>query len=122
MAAYAGNISHGDLLERAGLKAFLKAAILLGLGFYFADMVFSDKLKNYSNQPEWLTLTAASLFALLGVASIANFVMARSRAGDLIYRETEEHHDHSHGHEYAHDHRYTSWVVVVIVAIPRLMG
>src|SRR6059036_3604314 len=110
MAAYAGHISHADAPERAGLKAFLKAAILLGLGFYFADMVFSDTLKNYSNQPEWLTLSAAGLFTLLGVMSIVSFLATRTRSVGPDHAEVEEqHHAHEHSHEHGHDHRYTSW-------------
>src|SRR5690349_15447032 len=100
MATYAGHISHAEVPGSAGLKAFLKAAILLGLGFYFADMVFSDTLKNYSNQPEWLTLSAAGLFTLLGVMSVVNFLAARARGGGPDHAEVEEqHHAHEHSHE-----------------------
>src|SRR5947209_4490684 len=91
-----GNLNkHGS--EYAGLKTFVKAAILLGLGFYFASMVFNDTVKNYSNQPEWLSLGAAGLFALLGVASIASFLVGRTKKQEMHYHtETEEHHDHAH--------------------------
>ena len=119
MAVDAGHISHTEAPERAGLKAFLKAAILLGLGFYFADMVFSDKLKNYSNQPEWLTLGAAGLFTLLGLTSIASFLATRTRSVGPGQAEVEQ---HNHAHEHSHDHKYTSWAVVIIVAIPLVVG
>src|SRR5207244_2912411 len=123
MVAYAGHISHTDAPGGAGLKAFLKAAILLGLGFYFADMVFSDTLKNYSNQPEWLTLSAAGLFTLLGVMSIVSFLAVRTRSAGPDHTPVEEHqHRHEHKHEHGHDHEYTSWAVVMIVAIPLLVG
>src|SRR5947207_2816584 len=74
-------------------KEVIKVVLLLGLAFYFADVVFSNNLKNYTNQmPEWLALLTSGLFLLLGVASGVG-LFKRSRASDR--QEIDEEHVHA---------------------------
>ena len=75
----------------------VQTAILVGLGVYFGNLVFSDNLRNYSNQPAWLVLSAAAVFLALGLASGSRILP--------IYSKSPAHPDRD-----AHDeiHIYTS--------------
>jgi uncharacterized repeat protein (TIGR03943 family) len=110
---------------RARLQAFVQTAILLGLSFYFANLVFSDNLKNYSNQPVWLVLGASAFLLLLGLASGARFL--RLRAAHAL--QAEGHIDklqvYAHDHDHAHTHGrspFVAFAVPLILAVPLLLG
>ena len=44
--------NHEHAEEQSNTKQILKTALLLGLGFYFANVVFTGDLKNYT---DWLS-------------------------------------------------------------------
>ncbi len=88
--------------------AWLKIAILFGMGLYFAYNILSGNLSNYINlRFAWLSYLAAGLF----------FVLAASGAFSLWRHGHDTHHDHAD-----HTHRQLSWGAIAIVAIPLLLG
>ena len=88
-------------------QAWMKVAILVGLGLYFGAIIVSGDLANYINARfAWLSYVAAALFFLLGAA----------RAYSLL-RQSPHPDDHEH-----HDHQHLSWPVLGIVAIPLVLG
>jgi uncharacterized repeat protein (TIGR03943 family) len=87
------------------LQAWLKMAILLALGAYFAYNITSGNLTNYINERfTWLSYVAVALFMMLGLAS----------AWDLWRGREHHHHDH--------DHEHISWRALAVVAIPLVLG
>ena len=110
---------HGHDAAEAGpgLRLALKTALLLGLGVYFAYVVFSDNLKNYTHpQFAWLAVLAAVFLLVLGLVS-GYEMMSRRRART----PEDEEHDHEHPHEHVH-HHHVSWAVLGVVAIPLVLG
>src|SRR2546423_1854930 len=91
---------------RVRFKAFVQAAILLGLALYFANLVFSDSLKNYSTQPVWLVLGASAFLLLLGVASGMRFLRLRAVGPAYIEGPIEDEpvHEHAYERDMEHDH------------------
>ena len=88
-------------------QAWMKVAILVGLGLYFGAIIVSGDLANYINARfAWLSYVAAALFLLLGAASAYS-----------LLRQSPHHADHEH-----HDHQHLSWPVLGIVAIPLVLG
>jgi uncharacterized repeat protein (TIGR03943 family) len=98
---------------RESFQALAQTIILLGLAFYSANLVFSDNLKNYSNQPVWLSLGASGLLLLLGLASGARFLRLRA-----VRSLPDAHLEHAHNH----GRRPLSWIVPAILAVPLLFG
>jgi len=83
----------------------LKSLVLIGLGLYFVYIIIGGTLANYVNlRFGWLSYVAAALFLLLGVASL------------------RQSHGHHHDHEHDHDHSLISWPVLLIVALPLILG
>jgi len=123
----ADSIQRKHVAKGPSAQDFAKVVLLLGLAYYFADVVFSDNLKNYTNQqPEWLALLTAGLFALLGVASGVG-LLRRSRAS-VQHEHEHTHHEHdkdetTHVHEgHEHNHAPISWAVLLVVALPLVLG
>ncbi len=91
------------------LRDWLQAAILFGLGLYFAYTLASGSLTNYINARfAWLAAFAAPVFLILGGL----------HAYRLWTRSPEEDHDQEDGH----DHGPVSWGVLATVALPLLVG
>ncbi len=89
------------------LRAWLRVALLLGLGLYFAYNVVSGNLANYINARfTWLSVVAAALFLLLAASALLDRLRARAHS--------HPHHDHHHGP--------LSWPVLAIIAVPLLLG
>ncbi len=87
--------------------AWVRVALLLGLGLYFVYNITSGNLSNYINERfVWLSYVAAALFLLLGGFAAINLL----RKSD----HDDHHHDHDHGN--------LSWGVMLIVAIPLVLG
>jgi putative membrane protein len=114
---------------RANLSLWVKAALLLGLGIYFASVVLTGNLKNYTDpQFAWLAVLASGLFLVLGLVSSYDILRARREGHD-------DHHDH-HAHDHSHDHgphdhdshqhqhggQRIVWPVLAVVAIPLVLG
>ncbi len=96
--------------EREYLQAWLKTALLLGLGLYFLYNILSGNLANYINARfAWLSYLAVALFLLLGVGSLY----------DLLKQSGEHHH---HDHEHDHNHTHLSWAALAVIAIPLVLG
>ena len=92
------------------VQAWLKTALLIGLGLYFAYIILSGNLTNYINvRFAWLSYIAAGLFLLLGGASVYR----------LLHENAHEHH---HDHDHAHDHSTISWRALAVVAVPLVLG
>lgn len=108
--------------RREAVQAWLKIAILLGLGVYFAALVVSGNLQNYIN-PEfaWLSMIACVLFLALGLVNVYSLLKAY-----VHEHKHEEHDDHdSHdGHDYheSHNHSHITLPVLAVVAIPLVLG
>jgi uncharacterized repeat protein (TIGR03943 family) len=94
----------GDV-RKITLQAWLKPAILAGLGLYFNYNLASGNLTNYINvRFAWLSYLAAMLFLLLAAVT----------AYDLINtRRQDSQHTHDHG---------LSWAGLAVVAIPLVLG
>lgn len=100
---------HNHARER--MFAWIRTALLIGLGVYFIYNIISGNLTNYINERfAWLSYVAAALFLLIGGFSALNLL--RSQARD---------HDHEH-HDHDHNHNGLSWGVIAIVAVPLVMG
>jgi uncharacterized repeat protein (TIGR03943 family) len=92
--------------RRAVIAEYLKAALLIGLGVYFAAVIASGSLTNYINaRLSWLSYVAAALFLLIGVFSLVHLLTARP-----------VHHDHDH------DHAPISWGTLIVIAVPLVLG
>jgi uncharacterized repeat protein (TIGR03943 family) len=97
---------HADLDTRARLYMGLKAAVLLGLGLYFAWTIRSDNLTNYINERfAWLAYIATSIFFLLGLMNAWLLLRTPAAAGNR--------HDHNHD---------LSWGALAIVSVPLILG
>lgn len=100
---------HAQEDSRETLMLWLKAALLLGLGVYFAYNILSGNLSNYINiRFAWLSYVAAFLFLLIGGYSAFHLLRAHRGGHD------HEHHDHQHGS--------ISWGAIAIVAVPLVLG
>lgn len=85
---------------RAATIAWLKTALLLGLGAYFTYNIISGNLTNYINERfSWLSYVAAIIFALLGVHSAYSLLRRDSRS-----------------------HQQISWLTLFVVAVPLILG
>jgi uncharacterized repeat protein (TIGR03943 family) len=94
------------------LREWIKTALLLGLGLYFVYNIVSGNLTNYINiRFAWLSYVAAAIFLLLAAAN-----------GLRLVRGHSHDHDHDHQHSHDHDHSAISWAVLVIVAVPLVLG
>ncbi len=90
-------------------QAWLKTALLVSLGLYFAYNIVSGNLTNYINiRFAWLSYLAAALFLLLGAASA--YRLLRGSVHDT-------HHDHDHSHEEG-----LSWGMLAIISVPLVLG
>lgn len=88
------------------IQGWVKTALLFGLGLYFVYNIVSGNLTNYINvRFSWLSYIAAALFLLLAASSALKLL----RNG-----HNHDHHDHNHEN--------LSWGVLVIVAIPLILG
>lgn len=91
---------HGD-----NRQAWLKTAILFGLGVYFVWNIASGNLTNYINTRfAWLSYIAAGLFLLLAVSGA--WARLRARGGSAP----------------DHDHGPMSWGALALVAAPLILG
>lgn len=94
--------------DEGHLQAWLKTALLAGLGLYFAYNIASGNLSNYVNARfAWLSYVATSLFWLL----------AAIRAYDLLRQPEAAGAPHGH-----HHHAHLSWPVLAVVATPLVLG
>jgi uncharacterized repeat protein (TIGR03943 family) len=90
-------------------RAWVKTAILLGMGVYFAALIVTSSLNNYINlRFAWLAWVAAGIFFALGGYSLYR----------LMRRENED--DHDHGHD--HDHGEVSWGALIVLGVPLMLG
>ncbi len=97
--------------HHAPVQEWLKPALLIGLGLYFASIIATGSLTNYINMRfAWLAYVAAVFFLLLGVAGAHRLI----RAG-------ADHH-HEHGTPEHHPRGTISWAALAVVAIPLLLG
>jgi putative membrane protein len=105
---------HHDHDHRAEvIQGWLKTALLLGLGIYFAYNIVSGNLSNYVNvRFAWLSYVAAAIFLLLGVGNAILLL----RAGERKHK----HGDHDPDHD--HSHGSMSWRALGVVALPLLLG
>lgn len=91
--------------KNTNILDWLKVAVLLGLGAYFAINVLSGAVTNYINQTfTWLSVLAAIIFTLLGVGALMNL----TRPDDRIKRSG--------------DHMPITWGALLIVAFPLALG
>ena len=105
---------HHHAQER--LQAWLKAALLLGLGLYFIYNIASGNLANYVNARfGWLSYVAAALFLMLAASSAYDLLKTEKRKHD-------EHHHHEHDHDHDHEHGAISWPALAVVAVPLVLG
>jgi len=96
--------THDHDYDDSRKQAAVRAALMLGLGGYFVVTIASGSLTNYVNERfSWLSYVAAALFLLLGFFGVYDLFQKHKR--------DEHHHDHS-----------LSWLSLVIIAIPLLMG
>lgn len=113
MTVTADHADHDDGHDhgaREDVQAWLKTAILLGLGLYFVYNIVSGNLTNYINiRFAWLSYVAAVLFLLIGGFSLLR-LLRRSHAHE------HAHHDHDHGSG------RMSWFALAVVAIPLVLG
>lgn len=87
------------------LRAWLRPAILAGLGLYFNYNLASGNLTNYINvRFAWLSYLAAMLFLLLAAVTAYDLINARRQ-----------------GRQHTHDHAL-SWAGLAVVAIPLVLG
>ncbi|MCC6615485.1 MAG: TIGR03943 family protein [Anaerolineae bacterium] len=94
------------------LQAWIKAALLVGLGVYFIWIIVTGNVTNYINTRfAWLSYVAAAIFLVLGAWGLINAARAA--------RHEHEHHDHEHEHD--HDHSM-SWGILAVIAIPLVVG
>jgi uncharacterized repeat protein (TIGR03943 family) len=99
---------HDHAHSGPGAIAPIRTVVLLGLGVYFAGLVFNGNLKNYTDpQFGWLALAAAVGFVLLGVTSA--YTMFRDRRSNISTHED-------------HNHARVTWTMVLIVAVPLALG
>ena len=95
---------------REQTQAWIKAALLLGLGVYFAWIIITGNVANYiSIRFAWLSYVAAAIFLVLGGWGMVNAARAT--------RHKHDHHEHEHEHEHG-----LSWGVLAIVALPLVVG
>ncbi len=103
------NVMQADFHIRRSLPERLKAYVLLGLGLYFVYLILAGNLSHYVNlRFSWLSYVGAALFLLLGLAS-------------LRQPDTHAHEHHAH-EEHEHDHSLISWPVLLVVALPLILG
>src|SRR4051812_45782729 len=94
------------------LQAWLRAALLFGLGLYFVYNIVSGNLSNYVNvRFAWLSYVAAAMFLLLGLSHAYALLPKEKRK-----RKNDEPADHDH------DHPQLSWRALGVVAIPLVLG
>lgn len=94
--------------SRENQQQMIRVVILLGLALYFGYNILSGNVTNYINERfAWLSYLAAGLFALLGITGL----LALRNGGHL----------HRHDHD-DHEHSSIGWGILVIVALPLLMG
>ncbi len=94
--------------RRETVQAWLKTAILLALGAYFAYNIVTGNLANYINQRfAWLSYVAVVLFLVLGAASAWDLLRQRGR----VTCHCDE-----------HDHEHITWRALAVVAIPLVLG
>lgn len=97
------------------VQPWLKTLVLLGLSLYFAWNIVSGNLANYiNNRFAWLSYLAAALFMLLALSSA--WTLFRNRP----HHHDHDHHDHDHDHD--HNHGQMSWAMLLIVALPLVLG
>ena len=105
------------------VQAWLKAALLFGLGVYFAYNIASGNLTNYiSVRFAWLSYAAAALFLILGGFGFATLILDALRDR----RAHAHHHDHAHDHDHdllhVHNHGFVPWPALLVVAVPLILG
>ena len=93
-------------------ERLLKAAILIALGAYLYTRLTTETVLFYINERfVMLTLLAAVGFLLVG----ASLVLRPGR---------DHHHTHQHEHTHAHDHNHShvTWLGLLILAVPVIVG
>jgi uncharacterized repeat protein (TIGR03943 family) len=89
------------------LRGWLKVALLLGLGAYFAALIATGSLTNYINERfAWLSYVAAALFGVLGIFSALDLLRRPARSGGAL----------------SGGHTEVSWWVIALVAVPLVLG
>ncbi len=101
------------------VQAWIKAAILFGLGVYFNYNIASGNLSNYINlRFAWLSYAAAALFLILGLFGFATLIR------DALADRHPDHGQQTCEHDALdiHNHGFVSWPVLLIVAVPLILG
>lgn len=99
---------HDHNHRRERLLDGAKTVLLFGMASYFVYNILSGNLTNYINERfAWLSYVAVVLFLLLGAGS----------ALDLLRQRGHHHHEHDD-----HTHTALSWPVLLVVALPLLLG
>jgi uncharacterized repeat protein (TIGR03943 family) len=89
-------------------ERLLKAAILLALGAYLYTRLTTETVLFYINERfVMLTLLAAVGFLLVGAS--------------LLLRPGRDHH-HTHDHDHDHDHSHVTWIGLLILTVPVIVG
>lgn len=97
-----------------------KSILLLGLGLDLVFLIVTGTLTYYiSPHFAWLTHLAAGLLIFFGVLSVVDHL----RGTDHHHHEHDHDHDHDHHHDH-HDHHHEeiSWSILVVIAIPLILG
>jgi putative membrane protein len=98
---------HGHEHAHDHTRDWVKTVILLGLALYFAYNLLTGNVTNYINTRfVWLSYVAVILFGALGASNLYAILK----------------HDHGPHHHDDHDHPPISWPVMVIVALPLILG
>lgn len=101
---------------KPGVRDWLRALILIGLGLYFTYNIVSGSLTNYINERfVWLSYIAAAIYLLLGALNVWNLLAGGARG-------THDHLDHHHDHDHDHHHAPVSWFGLLIIAAPLVLG
>lgn len=97
------NLNPESRSSTSTLRGWIKTGLLIGLGLYFVYIIATGSLANYINERfAWLSYVAAALFLLLGLFNALDLLRpAPSAPGG---------------------HTDISWAVIVIVAIPLILG
>jgi putative membrane protein len=103
--------------QQENLQAWLKTALLAGLGLYFTYNIVSGNLSNYINvRFAWLSYVAAAMFLALGAMSAYSLWSERKhkhKNDESCGPDCDCGHDHNHG---------MSWGALAVVALPLILG
>jgi uncharacterized repeat protein (TIGR03943 family) len=117
---------HEPLHVKPGVRDWLRAAVLVGLGLYFVYNIISGSLTNYINERfAWLSYLAAAVYLLLGAREL--WALLRGGGQQHHHHHHHDEHDHArdhahHDHDHGHSHAPLSWFGLLIVSVPLVLG